>query len=128
MSTREKHDTHQKALALNLDTTIFGSFAEIGAGKEVARWFLRVGGASVTLAKTTLRLRLGSERPPLSIRDTLRLQTAPSVHARPRVGSTAETIACQLRSHHQVFLVCGYRFCPESCRDEWVFDQSVCWV
>jgi hypothetical protein len=53
MPTREKHGTHQKALALNLDTTILGSFAEIRAGKEVARWFLRVRGASVTLAKTT---------------------------------------------------------------------------
>lgn len=45
-------DTHQKALALNLDPTIFGSFAEIGAGQEVARWFLRVGAASGTVAKT----------------------------------------------------------------------------
>src|SRR5499427_4567809 len=45
-------DTHHKALGLNLDTTIFGSFAEIGAGQEVARWFLRVGGASGTVAKT----------------------------------------------------------------------------
>jgi hypothetical protein len=52
MPAREKHGTHQKALALNLDTTILGSFAEIRAGKEVARWFLRVRGASVTLAKT----------------------------------------------------------------------------
>ncbi|HKV79730.1 MAG TPA: hypothetical protein VJP02_16390 [Candidatus Sulfotelmatobacter sp.] len=52
MSTREKYDTHQKALSLNLDVTIFGSFAEIGAGQEVARWFLRVGGASGTVAKT----------------------------------------------------------------------------
>ena len=32
MSTREKHNTHQKALALHLDTTILGSFAEIRAG------------------------------------------------------------------------------------------------
>src|SRR6266850_250612 len=48
------------------------------------------------LGKNDLRLGQGSERPPLRIRDTLRLQTAPSVHARPRVGSTAETIACQL--------------------------------
>ncbi len=47
-----KNDTHQKALSLNLDATIFGSFAEIGAGQEVARWFLRVGGASGTVAKT----------------------------------------------------------------------------
>ena len=45
-------DTHQKALEINLDQTIFGSFAEIGAGQEVARWFLRVGGASGTVAKT----------------------------------------------------------------------------
>src|SRR5271154_2502060 len=52
MPTHEKHDTHQKALSLNLDLTIFGSFAEIGAGQEVARWFLRVGGASGTVAKT----------------------------------------------------------------------------
>ena len=52
MPTHEKHDTHEKALSINLDTSIFGSFAEIGAGQEVARWFLRVGGASGTVAKT----------------------------------------------------------------------------
>jgi hypothetical protein len=45
-------DTHQKALTLNLDPSTFGSFAEIGAGQEVARWFLIVGGASGTVAKT----------------------------------------------------------------------------
>jgi len=45
-------DTHEKALAINLDQTIFGSFAEIGAGQEVARWFLQVGAASGTVAKT----------------------------------------------------------------------------
>jgi hypothetical protein len=52
MPTQEHHDTHQKALSINLDPAIFGSFAEIGAGQEVARWFLRVGGASGTVAKT----------------------------------------------------------------------------
>jgi hypothetical protein len=52
MPENEKYDAHQKALSLNLDETIFGSFAEIGAGQEVARWFLRVGGASGTVAKT----------------------------------------------------------------------------
>ncbi len=45
-------DTHDKALSINLDAKIFGSFAEIGAGQEVARWFLRVGAASATVAKT----------------------------------------------------------------------------
>ena len=51
MPSAEHLDTHHKALTLNLDPTIFGSFAEIGAGQEVARWFLRVGGASGTVAK-----------------------------------------------------------------------------
>ena len=52
MPKNESFDAHQKALSLNLDGTIFGTFAEIGAGQEVARWFLRVGGASGTVAKT----------------------------------------------------------------------------
>jgi hypothetical protein len=44
--------TAQKALRLNLDTQKFGTFAEIGAGQEVARWFFYVGKASGTVAKT----------------------------------------------------------------------------
>ena len=52
MPTDEKVGTHQKALTINLNGSIFGSFAEIGAGQEVARWFLTVGGASGTVAKT----------------------------------------------------------------------------
>ena len=42
----EKLDTHQKALAVNLDSRRYGTFAEIGAGQEVVRWFFRVGGAA----------------------------------------------------------------------------------
>jgi hypothetical protein len=45
-------DTHHKALKINLDPAKYGTFAEIGAGQEVARWFFRVGGASGTIAKT----------------------------------------------------------------------------
>ena len=52
MPSAQKLDTHHKALTLNLDTSTFGSFGEIGAGQEVARWFLVVGGASGTVAKT----------------------------------------------------------------------------
>jgi hypothetical protein len=44
--------THQKALQINLDRTTYGTFAEIGAGQEVARWFFRAGGAAGTIAKT----------------------------------------------------------------------------
>jgi len=47
-----QHDSHGKALSLNLDPSIYGTLAEIGAGQEVARWFLAVGGASGTVAKT----------------------------------------------------------------------------
>lgn len=45
-------DTHQKALQVNLDPQRYGTFAEIGAGQEVARWFFRVGGAAGTIAKS----------------------------------------------------------------------------
>jgi hypothetical protein len=45
-------DVHAKALAVNLDPTTYGTIAEIGAGQEVARWFLTVGGASGTVAQT----------------------------------------------------------------------------
>ncbi len=50
--TREILGTQQKALQINLDPTKYGTFAEIGAGQEVARWFFRVGGAAGTIAKT----------------------------------------------------------------------------
>jgi hypothetical protein len=52
MASEEKLNTHQKALHINLDATSYGSFAEIGAGQEVVRWFLVVGGASGTVAKS----------------------------------------------------------------------------
>ncbi len=45
-------DTHRKALAINLERKYYGTFAEIGAGQEVARWFFKVGGAAGTIAKT----------------------------------------------------------------------------
>ena len=48
----DKLNTAQKALQINLDAKKYGTFAEIGAGQEVARWFFHVGGASGTVAKT----------------------------------------------------------------------------
>src|SRR5689334_7374488 len=44
-------ETNRKALQINLDAEKYGTFAEIGAGQEVARWFFRVGGAAGTVAK-----------------------------------------------------------------------------
>ena len=44
--------TNRKALQINLDAKMYGTFAEIGAGQEVARRFFYVGGAAGTIAKT----------------------------------------------------------------------------
>jgi hypothetical protein len=41
-----------KALKVNLDSTIYGSFAEIGAGQEVVRTFFQAGAAAGTIAKS----------------------------------------------------------------------------
>ncbi|MCB0577548.1 MAG: TonB-dependent receptor, partial [Saprospiraceae bacterium] len=50
--TRRLLETEQKALEINLDDSIYGAFAEIGAGQEVARHFFQVGAAAGTIAKT----------------------------------------------------------------------------
>lgn len=42
----------RKALRVNLDPNFYGSFAEIGAGQDVANTFFEAGGASQTVAKT----------------------------------------------------------------------------
>src|SRR4051794_15510540 len=44
--------TNRKAFQINLDAKRYGTFAEIGAGQEVARRFFHVGGAAGTVAKT----------------------------------------------------------------------------
>lgn len=47
----QKLTPKQKALVINLDSSIYGTFAEIGAGQETVRHFFRAGGASQTIAK-----------------------------------------------------------------------------
>src|ERR1035441_2163061 len=47
-----KLSTNQKALKINLDPMFYGTFAEIGAGQEVARWFFKVGAAAGTISKS----------------------------------------------------------------------------
>jgi hypothetical protein len=51
-STEPKLTTSQKALQINLDPMRYGTFAEIGAGQEVARWFFKVGAAAGTISKS----------------------------------------------------------------------------
>jgi hypothetical protein len=55
MSSEDKKElltTTQKARRINFDAPMYGTFAEIGAGHEVAREFFHVGGASGTIAKS----------------------------------------------------------------------------
>jgi hypothetical protein len=47
-----KLSTHEKALRINLDPERYGTFAEIGAGQEVARWFFKVGAAAGSISKS----------------------------------------------------------------------------
>ncbi|HBF88777.1 MAG TPA: nicotinate-nucleotide adenylyltransferase [Bacteroidales bacterium] len=49
---REILSQKNKALKINLDSTTYGTIAEIGGGQEVARAFFQAGGASGTVAKT----------------------------------------------------------------------------
>src|ERR1700688_3613809 len=49
---RPRFGTNQKALKINLDPVFYGTFAEIGAGQEVARWFFKVGAAAGTISKS----------------------------------------------------------------------------
>ncbi len=53
MKTFNEHrSTTGKARSINLNEEIYGTFAEIGAGQEVARHFFQAGLASQTIAKT----------------------------------------------------------------------------
>lgn len=51
-TTTPKLTTNQKALQVNLDPLRYGTFAEIGAGQEVARWFFKVGAAAGSISKS----------------------------------------------------------------------------
>ena len=45
--------TSEKVRKLNFESPAYGTFAEIGAGQEVAGWFFHVGGAARTVAMST---------------------------------------------------------------------------
>lgn len=52
MNDNRELTTKEKALQINLRRDVYGTFAEIGAGQEVAANFFKAGGASGTVAKT----------------------------------------------------------------------------
>jgi hypothetical protein len=52
MPVSTPQSTYEKVLALNLNPLVYGTFAEIGAGQEVANRFFRASGTAGTVAKT----------------------------------------------------------------------------
>ena len=105
MPSAQKLDTHRKALTLNLDPSTFGSFAEIGAGQEVARWFLLVGGASGTVAKTISAYDK-------EVSDAMRRRLRRSLtavakwcqeHRHAPVDQQQKTLNAKLRGHYQYY-------------------------
>jgi hypothetical protein len=52
MMNEDLNSPEEKALKLNLDRSIYGTFAEIGAGQEVANWFFRASATAGTVAKS----------------------------------------------------------------------------
>ncbi|MDX2080666.1 MAG: hypothetical protein SFU53_07765 [Terrimicrobiaceae bacterium] len=52
MALPSDSQVNKKAFQINMDKRFYGTFAEIGAGQEVARRFFSVGGAAGTIAKT----------------------------------------------------------------------------
>ena len=52
MNDRVILTTAQKALKINLNSEIYGTFAEIGAGQETARNFFQAGDTAKAIAKT----------------------------------------------------------------------------
>lgn len=51
MDNHKSISTNEKSHTINMNRNFYGTFAEIGAGQEIARWFFKVGGASGTIAK-----------------------------------------------------------------------------
>ena len=88
----EMIDTHSKALRVNLDPRWYGTFAEIGAGQEVVRWFFRVGGGAGTIAKSISAYDMTSERRHLRAGRTLRLARPAAGDARSRVRPDIERL------------------------------------
>ena len=75
--------TDKKALQINLNANKYGTFAEIGAGQEVARRFFHVGAAAGTIAKTMLAYDMTLQRRNLRSHGSLRQPHPPPNNAQP---------------------------------------------
>ena len=103
----EKMNTGQKALQINLDAKKYGTFAEIGAGQEVARWFFHVGKASGTVAKTISAYDMAVSDAIYGPGRPLREPQAPAVHA-----GSSNTTCCSSGSTTRAATNARFSFLP----------------
>ena len=114
----QRLSTGQKAHKINVDLKKFGTFAEIGAGQEVARWFFHVGQAAGTVAKSISAYDMGvsdslygatdryvsrSRLDAMLTAEFVQLQNRHSNRA-PEHNALfvfADTVATQSRTHHK---------------------------
>ena len=102
--------TGGKALELNLDPGFYGSFAEIGAGQEVGRWFFRVGGAAGTIAKT---------------------MSAYDKKVSDAIYGTGERYVSSGRSidrENGFWISTSTPLCPANSRVDWAASMNCCWL
>ena len=100
-----KLSTHQKALKINLDPVRYGTFAEIGAGQEVARWFFPGGRGGRLHFQIHFRLRYGGQRRHLRPVQALRLARTAAEHAGPRAQPQPRTPASARAATRTAFFV-----------------------
>ena len=107
-------DTHQKALKINLDPRRYGTFAEIGAGQEVVRWFFRVGGAAGTIAKSMSAYDMAVSDAIYGECDRYVCRQRLRGDARPRArSSTSSRLRDEPRRHDRVLRVCRHGLGPQ---------------
>ena len=104
MADSETIDTHNKALKVNLDPRWYGTFAEIGAGQEVVRWFFRVGGAAGTIAKSISAYDMTGQRRHYGQARALSLTRPAAGNARPRIQINIERLGGE-RGDNTAFFV-----------------------
>ena len=100
---RPRLSTHQKALKINLDTLRYGTFAEIGAGQEVARWFFKAGGAAGTIGLAQFVNSSKGDANALLMTGAVMLGGI--ITGRPPVSLTQATPIARLTTEYNVFVL-----------------------
>ena len=100
--------TNKKAFQINLDAKKYGTFAEIGAGQEVARRFFHVGGAAGTVAKTMSAYDMTFSDAIYGTAGSLRQPQSSADDARSRVRLADRAAGRETRERANLFCFCRH--------------------